>query len=369
MSDKDSTATIYYNSACPVCDAGIRSEQRRLAGCAVRWVDVHAEPEAARDLGAGVEDVRRRLHVVDAAGRVFVGSEAVAEMSAQGRGRGWLARALRLPGLRRLGELGYELFAGMLYRWNLRRGHWSLPAAPAAGAPPEPNADPAELAKFSALAARWWDPDSEFRPLHHINPVRLEWIDGLVGGLAGRKVLDVGCGGGILAEAMARRGAQVAGIDLARAPLAVANIHARQSGVAVDYRLASAEQLARRHAGAYDVVTCMEMLEHVPRPAETIAACAALAKPGGWVVFSTINRTPLSWLMAIVGAEYVLRLLPRGTHQWRRFIRPAELRAAAAGEGLVLQDARGLGYNPFTRRFRLHRWQGVGYLLAFRSAC
>lgn len=365
MSDKDCKATIYYNSACPVCDAGIRSEQERLAGCAVRWVDVHADPDAARAVGAGVEDVRRRLHVVDAAGRVLVGSEAIAELSAQGRGRRWLARALRLPGLRRLGTLGYDLFAAALYRWNLRRGHWQVPVA---SAPAEPNADPAELAKFSALAARWWDPESEFRPLHHINPVRLEWMDGLAGGLQGRNVLDVGCGGGILAEAMARRGARVTGIDLARAPLAVANIHARQSGVAVDYRFASAEQLAPQHAGTFDVVTCMEMLEHVPRPAETIAACAALVKPGGWVVFSTINRTPLSYLMAIIGAEYVLRLLPRGTHQWRRFIRPAELRAAAEGEGLVLQDARGLGYNPFTRRFRLHRWQGVGYLLAFRAA-
>lgn len=231
--------------------------------------------------------------------------------------------------------------------------------------PLQANFDPAELARFSALASRWWDPDSEFRPLHHINPLRLDWIAAL-SPLPRSTVLDVGCGGGILAEAMARRGADVTGIDLARAPLAVATLHAREAGAAVRYLATSAEELATRQAARYDVVTCMEMLEHVPRPAETIAACAALVKPGGWVFFSTINRTPLSWLVAIVGAEWVLRLLPRGTHQWRRFIRPAELVAQAQGQGLVLEDARGLGYNPFTRRFRLHRWQGVGYLLAFR---
>ncbi|HVE52426.1 MAG TPA: bifunctional 2-polyprenyl-6-hydroxyphenol methylase/3-demethylubiquinol 3-O-methyltransferase UbiG, partial [Ramlibacter sp.] len=201
------------------------------------------------------------------------------------------------------------------------------------------NFDPAELARFSALASRWWDPGSEFRPLHEINPLRLEWIAELAA-LHGARVLDVGCGGGILAEAMARRGADVTGIDLARAPLAVATLHAREAEASVRYLEVSAEALAPAEARRYDVVTCMEMLEHVPRPRETIAACAALVKPGGWVFFSTINRTPLSFLFAIVGAEWVLRLLPRGTHQWRRFIRPAELVAAARGQGLVLQDAR-----------------------------
>lgn len=227
------------------------------------------------------------------------------------------------------------------------------------------NADPAELAKFSALASRWWDPDSEFRPLHQINPLRLAWIDRLVG-LRGKDVLDVGCGGGILAEAMAKAGARVTGIDLAQAPLAVARLHAQGCGADVRYLASSAEDLAQGEPASFDVVTCMEMLEHVPRPEETIAACAALVRPGGWVIFSTLNRTPLSWLVAIVGAEYVLRLLPRGTHQWSRFIRPAELQAWAQRHGFVLQDARGLGYNPFTRRFRLHGWRGVGYLLAFR---
>ena len=227
------------------------------------------------------------------------------------------------------------------------------------------NADPAELAKFSALAARWWDPDSEFRPLHRINPLRLEWIDQLAQ-LRGKQVLDVGCGGGILAEAMALKGAQVTGIDLAEKPLAVAALHARQVGARVDYMATSAEELAQARPGGFDVITCMEMLEHVPQPQLVIAACAQLVKPGGWVFFSTINRNPLSYLMAIIGAEYVLRLLPRKTHQWRRFIKPSELVEAAAAHGLSLQDSRGLGYNPFTQHFRLHRFKGVGYLLAMK---
>lgn len=228
------------------------------------------------------------------------------------------------------------------------------------------NADPAELARFSALAARWWDPDSEFRPLHHINPLRLCWIASLAP-VAASRIVDVGCGGGILAEAMAREGASVLGIDLADKPLAVARLHASQQRVAVDYRLSSAEDLAALEPRAYDIVTCMEMLEHVPQPDAVIAACTTLVKPGGWVFFSTINRNPLSWLLAIVGVEYVLRMLPRGTHQWRRFIRPAELIAQAQRHGLQLRDARGLGYNPFTQRFRLHRFLGVGYLLAFQA--
>jgi 2-polyprenyl-6-hydroxyphenyl methylase/3-demethylubiquinone-9 3-methyltransferase len=229
------------------------------------------------------------------------------------------------------------------------------------------NADPAELAKFSALAARWWDPDSEFRPLHRLNPLRLGWIDNLVA-LRGKTVLDVGCGGGILAEAMAREGAVVTGIDLAQAPLSVATLHAQQAQAPVHYFASSAEELAQRQPHSFDVVTCMEMLEHVPQPALVIAACAQLVKPGGWVFFSTINRNPLSFVMAIVGAEYVLRLLPRRTHRWDRFIKPAELVAAAARLGLALQDSRGLGYNPFNQRFRLHRFMGVGYLLAMKAA-
>lgn len=227
------------------------------------------------------------------------------------------------------------------------------------------NADPAELARFNALAERWWDPQSEFRPLHHINPLRLEWIDALAS-LQGKRVLDVGCGGGILAEAMAARGADVLGIDMADKPLAVATLHARRASVAVRYRHAAAETLALEEPQAFDVVTCMEMLEHVPHPEDIVQACAKLVRPGGWVVFSTINRNALSYMMAIVGAEYVLRLLPRGTHRRDRFIQPRELIAMAARHGLQLRDSRGLGYNPFTRRFRLHRFMGVGYLLAMQ---
>lgn len=227
------------------------------------------------------------------------------------------------------------------------------------------NADPAELARFSALAERWWDPHSEFRPLHQINPLRLAWIDALAA-LRDKRVLDVGCGGGILAEAMAARGAEVLGIDMADKPLAVATLHARGAGIPVRYRHTSAEALSLEMPQAFDVVTCMEMLEHVPHPEAVVQACSALVRPGGWVFFSTINRNALSYLMAILGAEYVLRLLPRGTHRWDRFIRPGELLAMASRHQLQLRDSRGLGYNPFTRRFRLHRFQGVGYLLAMQ---
>lgn len=229
-----------------------------------------------------------------------------------------------------------------------------------------PNADPAELARFNAMAARWWDETSEFKPLHRINPHRLDWIDGLCA-LEHKAVLDVGCGGGILAEAMARRGARVTGIDLAGKPLRIAQLHALAHDVDVRYASSSAEDWAATHAGNYDVVTCMEMLEHVPDPAAVIAACASMAKPGGWVIFSTINRNPLSFLMAIVGVEYVLRILPPGTHQYRRFIKPAELAAMAANAGLTLAERRGLGYNPLTERFHLNRFMGVGYLLAMRK--
>jgi 2-polyprenyl-6-hydroxyphenyl methylase/3-demethylubiquinone-9 3-methyltransferase len=229
------------------------------------------------------------------------------------------------------------------------------------------NYDARELAKFSALAHRWWDPTSEFRPLHEINPLRLGHIERLAGGLAGKRVLDVGCGGGILAEAMAQRGAVVTGIDLGDKPLKVAALHAMESGARVDYRLQSAESLAAEQPGAFDVVTCMEMVEHVPDPASTVQACARLARPGGQVVFSTINRNAKSFLFAIVGAEYVLRLLPRGTHEYARFIRPSELVALARAAGLVAEDLTGMTYNPLTRAYALGRDVDVNYIAAFRK--
>ncbi|MEW6465579.1 MAG: bifunctional 2-polyprenyl-6-hydroxyphenol methylase/3-demethylubiquinol 3-O-methyltransferase UbiG [Pseudomonadota bacterium] len=231
-----------------------------------------------------------------------------------------------------------------------------------------PNVDAAELAKFSELAHRWWDPESEFRPLHEINPLRLAWIDGLAP-LAGRRVLDVGCGGGILAEAMARKGADVLGIDLADKSLKVAQLHALETGVAnLRYREVAVEALAAEQPAGFDVVTCMEMLEHVPDPASVVRACAALVKPGGWVFFSTLNRNPKSFLFAIVGAEYVLQLLPKGTHEYARFIRPSELAAWCREAGLDLQSTRGMEYNPLTRRYRLSADTSVNYLLAARKA-
>jgi 2-polyprenyl-6-hydroxyphenyl methylase/3-demethylubiquinone-9 3-methyltransferase len=229
------------------------------------------------------------------------------------------------------------------------------------------NVDPAELAKFSALAHRWWDPTSEFRPLHEINPLRLGHIERLVGGLTGKRVLDVGCGGGILAEAMAGRGAQVTGIDLADKPIKVAMLHGMETGNRVDYRLVAAEALAAEMPESFDLVTCMEMLEHVPDPASTVAACARLAKPGGRVVFSTINRNPKSFLLAIVGAEYVLRMLPRGTHEYARFIRPSELAAHCRAAGLALDDLTGMTYNPLTRAYALGRDVDVNYFAACRK--
>ena len=228
------------------------------------------------------------------------------------------------------------------------------------------NVDAQELAKFSELAHRWWDPESEFRPLHQINPLRLEWIDGLAA-LAGKQVLDVGCGGGILAEAMARRAAAVTGIDLAARPLGVARLHALEAGVSnVEYREIAAEALAAERPAGFDVVTCMEMLEHVPDPASTVRACAAMVKPGGWVFFSTLNRNPKSFLFAIVGAEYLLNLLPKGTHEYARFLRPSELARHARDAGLVLQAMKGMQYNPLTRRYWLSGDTSVNYLVACR---
>jgi 2-polyprenyl-6-hydroxyphenyl methylase / 3-demethylubiquinone-9 3-methyltransferase len=229
------------------------------------------------------------------------------------------------------------------------------------------NADPAELAKFSALAHRWWDPGSEFRPLHEINPLRLAWIAQVTGGIAGKTVLDVGCGGGILAEAMAIAGAQVTGIDLSEKALGVAQLHQLESGVAVDYRLIAAEALALETPARFDLVTCMEMLEHVPDPSSIVAACAALAKPGGTLVFSTLNRNPKSYLFAILGAEYVLRLLPRGTHDWTRFLRPSELAGFARRAGLDLTEMTGMTYNPLTRVYRLEPDTSVNYLAVYRK--
>jgi len=228
------------------------------------------------------------------------------------------------------------------------------------------NVDPAELQKFSALAHRWWDEGGEFKPLHEINPLRLGYIEQLAGGLAGKRVVDVGCGGGILSESMAQRGAEVLGIDLSEKALGVARLHQLESGVGLDYRLAAAEALAREMPASFDFVTCMELLEHVPHPEQTVAACAALVKPGGLVVFSTINRNPKAYLLAVLGAEYVLRLLPRGTHDYARFIRPAELAAFARTAGLEVSAITGMTYHPLTRVYSLGRDVDVNYLLACR---
>lgn len=224
------------------------------------------------------------------------------------------------------------------------------------------NADPAELEKFSHLAHRWWDPTSEFRPLHEINPLRLEWIDGIAA-LAGKSMLDVGCGGGILAEAAARKGAEVTGIDLAERALNVAQLHLLETQLPVRYECASAETFAEAHAESFDVVTCMELLEHVPDPARTVAACAQLVKPGGRAFFSTISRNPKSYLFAILGAEYILKLLPRGTHDYARFIRPSELTGWCRAAGLRPTEIKGMTYNPVTRGYRLSADCDVNYLL------
>ena len=229
------------------------------------------------------------------------------------------------------------------------------------------NADPAELAKFSALAHRWWDPTSEFKPLHDINPLRLAYLQERSGGLAQKRVLDVGCGGGILAEAMAAAGAQVTAIDLSAKALAVARLHQLESGTSVDYRLVSAEALALESPAPYDLVTCMEMLEHVPDPASTVRACAALVRSGGLIVFSTINRNPKAYVFAILGGEYILNLLPRGTHDYEKFIQPAELAAFARAAHLEPDHLTGMHYNPLSRTYRLERDSSVNYLMSFRS--
>lgn len=226
------------------------------------------------------------------------------------------------------------------------------------------NVDPQEIAKFEALADKWWDLNSEFRPLHQINPLRLNWIDEHVGGLAGKKVLDVGCGGGILTESMARRGADALGIDMGEAPLAVGRLHAQQTGVNnVQYQQILVEDLAKTHAGQFDVVTCMEMMEHVPDPASIVKACQTLVKPGGHVFFSTINRNAKSYLFAIIGAEYVLRMLPKGTHDYHKFIRPSEMAEDIRAAGLRLNAMTGLHYNPITKRYWLAPNVDVNYMV------
>ena len=228
------------------------------------------------------------------------------------------------------------------------------------------NVDPAELEKFSELAHRWWDPQSEFRPLHEINPLRLDYID-RIATLSGKQVLDVGCGGGILAEAMAARGAVVTGIDLADKPLKVAQLHLLESGQKVEYRRIAVEELAREAPASFDVVTCMEMLEHVPDPAAVVHACVALLKPGGNAFFATLNRNPKSYLFAIIGAEYVLNMLPRGTHDYERFIKPSELSATCRRADLEINDLIGMTYNPFTKVYALAADTDVNYILSTRK--
>ncbi|MBT8078890.1 MAG: bifunctional 2-polyprenyl-6-hydroxyphenol methylase/3-demethylubiquinol 3-O-methyltransferase UbiG [Gammaproteobacteria bacterium] len=229
------------------------------------------------------------------------------------------------------------------------------------------NVDTDEIAKFDALASRWWDPEGEFRPLHQINPLRLDYIRQRVN-LAGSKVIDIGCGGGILAESLDSAGATVTGIDMAEGPLSVARLHQAESGSGVDYQRSTAEEMAATHAGAYDVVTCLEMLEHVPSPGDVVRSCCDLVRAGGDVFFSTINRNPKSFLFAIVGAEYLLRLLPAGTHEYDKFIRPSELEAWARHAGLELQHSIGMHYNPLTREYSLGPSLDVNYLMHFRRA-
>ncbi|KAB7623671.1 bifunctional 2-polyprenyl-6-hydroxyphenol methylase/3-demethylubiquinol 3-O-methyltransferase UbiG [Alkalilimnicola sp. S0819] len=226
------------------------------------------------------------------------------------------------------------------------------------------NVDPREVAKFDAAAARWWDPEGEFKPLHQINPLRLDYIERRAG-IAGKRIIDVGCGGGLLAEGMAARGGQVLGLDMAPAALQVARLHALETGTELEYRQGTVEDLAEEQPGQYDLVTCMEMLEHVPSPASVIAACAKLVKPGGQVLMSTLHRNPKSYLFAILGAEYLLKMLPKGTHDYRQFIRPSELEAWARDAGLQLRDLTGMSYNPLSREYSLGRDVSVNYLAHF----
>ena len=229
------------------------------------------------------------------------------------------------------------------------------------------NADPAEVRKFSDLAHRWWDPNSEFKPLHDINPLRLNWIDQATG-LQGKKVIDIGCGGGILSESMAAKGAQVTGIDLSDKALAVARLHLLESGQTVDYRHIAAESMAAEHPAHFDAVTCLEMLEHVPDPAQTIAACATLVKPGGDVFLSTLNRNPKAYLFAVIGAEYILNMLPKGTHDYAKFIKPAELIRMARDAGLDLVSMTGMSYNPLSKVYSLGDDTSVNYLVHLRRS-
>ncbi|MDH3316604.1 MAG: bifunctional 2-polyprenyl-6-hydroxyphenol methylase/3-demethylubiquinol 3-O-methyltransferase UbiG [Gammaproteobacteria bacterium] len=229
------------------------------------------------------------------------------------------------------------------------------------------NVDPEEISKFEALAARWWDPESEFKPLHDINPLRLDFIDRRAH-LSGKRVLDVGCGGGILSESMAARGAKVTAIDASEVPISVAKLHQQETGSDVDYRLATVEDIADSGEGPFDAVTCLELVEHVPDPGSVISACASLLEPGGHVFLSTLNRNPKSYLFAIIGAEYVLRLLPKGTHDYAKFIRPSELDAWARRAGLKLNELIGMSYNPFTRRYRLGEDVSVNYLTWYRRS-
>lgn len=230
------------------------------------------------------------------------------------------------------------------------------------------NIDHAEIDKFSRLASKWWDPNSEFKPLHDINPLRLDYIEKICNGLSGKNILDIGCGGGILSESMAVRGARVTGIDLAEKPLKVAKLHLLESGQQVDYQLISAEDLAQQKPHQFDVVTCMEMLEHVPDPASTIKACAQLVKPGGQVFFSTINRNPKAYLFAVIGAEYILNMLPKGTHDYAKFIKPSELASMAREAGLNVEQLIGMTYNPLSKIYKLEADTSVNYIVSTRAA-
>jgi 2-polyprenyl-6-hydroxyphenyl methylase/3-demethylubiquinone-9 3-methyltransferase len=229
------------------------------------------------------------------------------------------------------------------------------------------NVDPGEIEKFEKLAGRWWDPNSEFKPLHDINPLRLDYIN-RIAPLAGKRVIDVGCGGGLLTEGMAARGADVTGIDMGKTPLSVARLHQHESGLEIDYRQVTAEQVASEQPGSFDIVTCLEMLEHVPNPATTISACAALVKDDGRIFFSTINRNPKAYLFAVIGAEYLLHMLPRGTHDYAKFIRPSEMEGWAREAGLQLIDLSGMSYNPLTREYSLGKDVSVNYLACFQNA-